>query len=195
MKNLLLVALLCISGGLVAQLDLFQPHTPKRSDTGQYVQKIIPTKASYFEVSSPAELAKAIKEAPTENTFSQGRELLLTLPDPEGRKATFRITRYQMISDELQAVYPSYTTAFGWDIAAPHRKIFLDWTGLGFGASITGGEEGRWYIEPLYHQEKRSTKAFSPVIIRTATGTKAVVSSPIRISWPKWKPLAPRINL
>ena len=160
MKNLLFVVLLFVSGGLIAQLDLFQPHTPKSSDAGQYEQKIIPTKARYFEVSSPTELANAINAAPAEGTNTQGKELLLTLPDPEGNKATFRITRYQMITDELQAVYPTYATAFGWDIAAPHRKIFLDWTGHGFGASITGGEEGRWYIEPLYHQQKKVYQSF-----------------------------------
>jgi hypothetical protein len=161
MKNLLFVVLLLASGGLAAQLDLFQPHTPKSSDADRYEQKITPTKARYFEVTSPTELAKAINAAPAEGTYTQGQELLLlTLPDPEGRKATFRITRYQMITDELQAVYPTYATAFGWDIAAPHRKIFLDWTGHGFGASITGGAEGRWYIEPLYHQQTKVYQSF-----------------------------------
>jgi hypothetical protein len=152
--------LLLLGGGLQAQLDLFQPHAPKSSDADRYEQKITPNKARYFEVTSPTELAKAINAAPAEGTNAQGKELLLTLPDPEGRKATFRITRYQMITDELQAVYPTYATAFGWDVDAPHRKIFLDWTGQGFGASITGGAEGRWYIEPLYHQQKKVYQSF-----------------------------------
>jgi hypothetical protein len=160
MKHLFFSALLLVSGGLQAQLDLFQPHAPKSSDADRYEQKITPTKARYFEVTSPTELAKAINAAPAEGTYTQGQELLLTLPDPEGRKATFRITRYQMITDELQAVYPTYATAFGWDVDAPHRKIFLDWTGQGFGASITGGAEGRWYIEPLYHQQKKVYQSF-----------------------------------
>lgn len=160
LKNLLLVLLVVSGSGLFAQLNLFQPHYLKSSDVNRFERRILPDVARYYEVSAPDLLAKALAKAPAEGSTAPQQELLLTLPDPEGKMATFRITRYQMITPELQAVYPSYVTAFGWDINAPHRRIFLDWTGLGFGATVTGGTEGRWHIEPVYWQQHQVYQSF-----------------------------------
>ncbi len=150
MKYLFFPVLLLISGALAAQLDVFAPVALKNPDPTLFEQRLTPPGASFYQVATPEALAEALAAAPQEEQFTGDRELLLTLPDPQGQKTTFRITRYQMINPALQAAYPTYVTAFGWDVAAPHRKIFLDWTAHGFGASITGGEEGRWYVEPVY---------------------------------------------
>jgi hypothetical protein len=153
MKNLLLLLLVLICGTeLKAQLDAFAPSHLKSSDIATNERRTSPNQAAYFEVNDPSQLATALAKAPTEAGFVAGQELLLTLPNPDGQKSTFRITRYQMITNELQAVFPSFVTAYGWDVEAPYRKVFLEWTELGFGASITGGEEGRWYVAPTFWQ-------------------------------------------
>ncbi|TXF88997.1 T9SS type A sorting domain-containing protein [Neolewinella aurantiaca] len=151
MKNLFLLLFLLFYGvGVNAQIDLFSTSSLKNDDFSENERRAAPTQAAFFELSDPAELATVLQKAPADETFSAGEELLLTLPNPDGVKSTFRITRYQLITDELQAVFPSFVTAYGWDVEAPHRKVFLEWTDLGFGASVTGGREGRWYIAPTF---------------------------------------------
>jgi hypothetical protein len=147
----LLLLLLC-STGLKAQFDAFVPTSLKNADQATHQRRVTPNEASYFTVSAPTALATALAKAPTESNFAAGQELLLTLPNPDGQKSTFRITRYQMITDELQAMFPTFVTAYGWDVEAPYRKVFLEWTELGFSASITGGKEGRWYVAPTFWQ-------------------------------------------
>ncbi|MEM6770068.1 MAG: zinc-dependent metalloprotease family protein, partial [Bacteroidota bacterium] len=148
----LLGLMLLIGSSLSAQHSFFSPHTPKAADALGYEQRVTPTKATYYAVSAADDLAKVLRGAPRE---AEGTTpLLLKLPDPTGNVSTFRIIRYQMITDELQARYPHYVTAYGWDVDAPNRKIFLEWTDLGFGASVTGGAEGRWYIAPHYWQRQ-----------------------------------------
>jgi hypothetical protein len=154
MKNLLLPLLLAVfSVGLNAQLDVFNPANQKRADLATHEQRITPNSATYFQVNAPSALATALAKAPSENNFAAGEELLLTLPNPDGKKSTFRITRYQTLNDDLQATFPSFVTAYGWDVAAPYRRVFLEWTEFGFAASVTGGEEGRWYISPTFWQQ------------------------------------------
>ena len=160
MKNMFFCLAIMASAGLSAQYDFFNSYIPKAEDAVDSERRIVPEAASFYSVDAPSELAKVLGRAPMDGEVNNGEEVLLNLPSPDGNISTFRIIRYQMITDELQAVYPTYTTAFGWDVDAPHRKIFLDWTGHGFGASITGGAEGRWYIEPLYHQQKKVYQSF-----------------------------------
>lgn len=144
--------ILLISSGLTAQHHFFAPYSPKSSDAIGYEQKTTPLHAAYYQVADPGELSKALRAAPSEE--DGGAAFTLTLPDPTGNFSTFRILRYQMISDGLQARYPHYVTAYGWDVNAPNRKVFLEWTDLGFGASVTGGAEGRWYIAPQFWQRQ-----------------------------------------
>lgn len=161
MKNFLLLGLsllLCV--GLSAQTDLFTPASLKTADLANFEMRATPAEASHFTLANPAAMATLLAKAPTENSFTTGEELLLVLPAPSGKKTTFRVTRYQMITEELQAVYPSFVTAYGWDVEAPHRKVFLEWTETGFGASITGGDEGRWFVEPTFRQRTDIYQSF-----------------------------------
>ena len=152
MKHILLALVLMTSGLATAQATFFSPHQPKAADAVGFTQKIIPDQAGYFSVATPADLGKFLQGLPFDDQAVTGEETtLLNVPAPDGTVSTFRLTRYRMISDELQARYPHYVTAFGWDVTAPNRKIFLEWTDLGFGASITGGTEGRWYVSPQFH--------------------------------------------
>lgn len=154
MKHLFLGLIVLISAGLTAQSSFFSSHVPKAADAVGQEQRITPNEAAYYAVAVPSDLAKFLRTLPGEGEANNGDKSLLELPSPDGTVSTFRLTRYQMITDELQAVFPHYVTAFGWDVDEPHRKIYLEWTDLGFGASVTGGEEGRWYVSPQFHQRQ-----------------------------------------
>lgn len=147
MKNLFLGLILLISAGATAQSSFLRPHTPKSDDAAGYVRDVLPDRATYYALDNPSDLEKFLRDLPGEGTLSDD-DALLELPGPDGSVATFRLTRYQMITDELQARYPGYVTAYGWDTDAPHRRIHLEWTAKGLGASVVGGAEGRWYVNP-----------------------------------------------
>ncbi len=158
MKLYPLILSLLLTAGLAGQNTFFEAYTPKQSDATGYIQRYQPDKASSYFVNSPAALATALRKAPNEGSGEPSYQL--SLPTPEGELVTFRIVRYQMITDELQARYPSYVTAYGWDVKAPHRKVFLEWTDLGFGASVTGGAEGRWNIAPQFRERQDLYQSF-----------------------------------
>ena len=153
MKNLLLSVLaLLFSAGLTAQYAPFQAAPLKSDDLANFERRSSPTLSHHLLLDAPSALATALAKAPREDNYSADQETFLTLPDPDGAEKTFRVIRYQMITEELQALYPTYVTAYGWDVEAPHRKVFLEWTDIGFGASVTGGEEGRWIVAPTFRQ-------------------------------------------
>ncbi|WP_273444651.1 zinc-dependent metalloprotease family protein [Neolewinella agarilytica] len=151
MRTLTLCCLLLFSSfSLLAQLSPFQPYQPLVKEADQFERLIHPTIADYFQLDSPAAFAKALLKAPKQVAATGDNEVLLTLPGPDGALATFRIFRYQMITDELQRMYPGFVTLEGWDVDVPQRRVSLNWTSQGFSASVVGGREGRWYVEPLY---------------------------------------------
>ncbi|NJC25981.1 reprolysin-like metallopeptidase [Neolewinella antarctica] len=153
MRNFYLLSILLLSSMLTAQYAPFTPLQPA-SDISTEKQALNgPTKALYFSTDRPAELATFLREVPEEKTKAAEEPTLLELPNPDGSVVTFRVQRYQIIRPELQAVYPSFVTLYGWDVKNPARRVQLDWTDRGFGASVIGGEEGRWLVEPL--SEKR----------------------------------------
>lgn len=160
MKKILFGLIVLISTSLTAQTSFFSPRVYKASDSFGKTQKIMPTAATYYSVANPLQLADFLRAVPGEEQATNSAKSLLRLPAPDGTISTFRLTRYQIISDEMQALYPHYVTAYGWDVDAPNRKIYLEWTDLGFGASVTGGAEGRWYISPQFHQDQALYQAY-----------------------------------
>ncbi|OAV44224.1 hypothetical protein A3850_006825 [Lewinella sp. 4G2] len=132
-------------------------NSPASTDLSPRAQ---PAKASYYELPDAAQLGERIGNAPLYNVGGSGEELVLSLPSPDGELHRFRIVRYQMISPELQARYPKAVTADGWDVDAPYRQISLTWTVQGLRASILGGKEGRWYVEPVYQRDQSVYQSF-----------------------------------
>ena len=150
MRNLLLTGLLIIASfSLTAQRSPFQAYQPATKDANPPERLVKPASAEYFQLASITELSEALQNAPKQEDASAANEVLLTLPGPDGRQATFRLFRYKMITKELQRMYPNFLTLEGWDVDAPHRRVSINWSSLGFSASVLGGAEGRWYIEPL----------------------------------------------
>ena len=118
-----------------------------------------PAAATYLYVELPNELAASLAAAP-EQSVNKAKATTLTLPNPAGELATFRLFRYQMITEELQAAYPDFVTLYGWDTEQPGRRIQLDWTAKGFSATVTGGREGRWFVNQLAPGDVQHYRAF-----------------------------------
>ncbi|NJC25982.1 reprolysin-like metallopeptidase [Neolewinella antarctica] len=153
MKNLYALCVLLCSSMLAAQYAPFTPLSSASTAISEKRAPNAPARALYFATKQPAEFAAYLAAVPEERGTAREESSLLTLPAPDGSVVTFRVQRYQIIQPELRAVYPSYVTLYGWDVKNPGRRVQLDWTDRGFGASVVGGEEGRWFVEPL--SEKR----------------------------------------
>ncbi len=154
MRTLFFAFLLLLAGaGLLAQSDPFTPFVPKQAAAVGLERRITPDEAGYYRVANPTALATLLAKAPLRDAAAPGPSPQLVIPAPDGTKATFQLTRYRMVTPELEATFPGYVTAFGWDVAAPHRRVVVSWTALGFHASVSGGAEGRWYVDPLYWQQ------------------------------------------
>ncbi|MEL7221664.1 MAG: reprolysin-like metallopeptidase, partial [Bacteroidota bacterium] len=134
---------------LWAQSPIFEEliSLEERPETARLVT---PTEARYYQVENRA-LEAYIQATPSSTQLiSVGDDHILELPSPKGELLRFRIVRYQMMEEGLAERFPEITTAIGYDVDQPARRIRLDWTYKGFHASIIGDENGRWYVEPLY---------------------------------------------
>ncbi|NJC25984.1 reprolysin-like metallopeptidase [Neolewinella antarctica] len=143
------LSVLLFSSMLAAQYAPFSPLQANDRLATKERALTDPTEALYFSTEDPAELADFLAAVTEEGDATSGELSLLELPAPDGSVATFRLQRYQMIQPELQVAYPGYVTLYGWDVKNPGRRVQLDWTGRGFGASVMGGAEGHWSVSPL----------------------------------------------
>ena len=93
-------------------------------------------------------LRNRLLAAPHESTTSaETSPATLLLPTPDGTSATFQIVAYDAVGDPAR--YPDIRTWYGLNTEDPDQTIFLDWTELGFHASVRGSEAQPWYIDPV----------------------------------------------
>jgi len=103
MKKILFGLIILISSGLSAQTSFFSPRVAKAADSAGQIQKINPSAATYYSVATPQDLADFLQAVPGEEQITSSAKSLLQLPAPDGSVSPFRLTRYQIITDELQA--------------------------------------------------------------------------------------------
>ncbi|TXF88938.1 T9SS type A sorting domain-containing protein [Neolewinella aurantiaca] len=93
-------------------------------------------------------LRSALKAAPHEtNSTAESSPAILLLPSPDGETSSFRIVTYDAVGDPDR--YPDIRTWYGINTDDFSQTIFLDWTKQGFHASVRGGKNPPWYIDPV----------------------------------------------
>lgn len=140
---------LLLASGLSAQISPFSQLEERQLPGLGTERQVVPTEAGYYQLDDPEELREELRRAAYVGEADKQPDALLQLPAPDGQMHTFRVLRYRLLNDELQAAFPDLLVAEGWDVETPHRRVALNWTIRGFSASVTGGGEGRWYVEPL----------------------------------------------
>ena len=150
MKNFTLFSLLLCSSLLAAQYSPFSPlrQPAERPDLPEFAER-----ATHFEVAAPDDVGAYLADMPMDDE-PDAAGVLLEVPAPDGEAVTFRLFRYRMLNPELQKRYPEFATLYGWDVNNPGRRIHAEWTSLGFGATVTGGQEGRWLVTPTVRNDR-----------------------------------------
>ena len=177
MKKLYLwVALLLLAGPVTAQLTPFAPYAPEAKSLTSDERRIQPYKAHFSQLGSGKALASLLASADEGRVSGKTVGVEVSLPDPNGELVTFKVYRYQMITPELQALYPDFVTLHGYDVTDVTRRVRMDWTSKGFGAAVTGGREGRWHMDPLYTSSTEAYQSYYSVDERGRPGHEAVCS-------------------
>ncbi|AKS43190.1 reprolysin-like metallopeptidase [Wenzhouxiangella marina] len=77
------------------------------------------------------------------------RELLLSLPHPDGHFVDFRVQRSGLLSPGLAKRYPEIRTYRGVAVDGSGQRVWLDVTPQGFHAMVRG-HDGSWFIDPYW---------------------------------------------
>lgn len=110
-------------------------------------RKLSPKTARVLRADTEA-LRLRLWAAPHESTtIAEASPATLRVPTPDGKSATFRIVAYDAVGDPGR--YPDIRTWYGFNTDQPDQTIFLDWTEQGFHASVRGGDDQSWYIDPV----------------------------------------------
>lgn len=113
-------------------------------------RRIITKESVGFRVSSFS-LRNLLLAAPHENRVrAEDSPTKIRIPLPDGKSAVFRIVAYDISPAVDLARYPNIRTWYGVNTRKPSQTIFLDWTERGFHASVSGGGEASYYIDPLF---------------------------------------------
>ncbi|MEL7162549.1 MAG: hypothetical protein AAFN92_17460, partial [Bacteroidota bacterium] len=116
---------------------------------------------------NPANLRDLLLAAPHErNVTASASTARIRIPRPDGSSTVFSIVSYDITGPEALARYPEIRTWYGVNSRNPGQTIFLDWTLRGFHASVSGGGEAAYYIDPLF----RGDTEHYQVYFRSATG-------------------------
>ena len=117
-----------------------------------------PRKAEAFRINRDA-LATELARAPSAKAAKQGAPLsTISVPDPDGGTAKFRIQETSVMEPALAARHPEIKTYAGVGVTDPTATIRLDLTTLGFHASVHEGAGARaWYVDPAVNEPGTTT--------------------------------------
>jgi hypothetical protein len=106
-----------------------------------------------------AGLRTALGTAPLES-LSGTQALLLTLPQPDGTNATFRVQQAPVMAPALAAQFPGIKTYVGVGVDDPAATLRLDLTPLGFHAQVLSAATGAFYIDPASRADTQHYLSF-----------------------------------
>ena len=99
-----------------------------------------------------ASLDAILADAPLES--ARGSEpATLKLPNPSGKLVAFEIVESPVLEDGLAAKYPEIKTYAGTAATGLPASIRLDVTPAGFHASVRGGGQAAWFIDPAFQND------------------------------------------
>lgn len=105
-------------------------------------------------------LAQLLAKAPLEFTpAAKQRELIITIPKPDGGFARFRIEESPMVSPEVAAQVPEWKTYSGRGIDDPTAVLRFSWSANGFTGMVLGAD-GTFYVEPYSKADRAHYRVF-----------------------------------
>jgi hypothetical protein len=99
-------------------------------------------------------LAQLLAKAPLEFTpAAKQKEVIITIPKPDGGFARFRIEESPMVSPQVAAQVPDWKTYSGRGIDDPTAVLRFSWSAAGLSASVLG-VDGAYYVEPYSKRDR-----------------------------------------
>ena len=128
------------------------------SIAGQPANELAVSSATPFSVNW-SKLVATLVSSPTTAAVQSGTSALqIALPSPSGVLQRFQIETSDVMSPGLAAQLPGVRTFRGVGIDDPTATIALDYTQLGFHASVlTSQGNGSWYIDPYFLDDANAT--------------------------------------
>jgi hypothetical protein len=105
-------------------------------------------------------LGQLLAKAPLEFTpAARQRELIITIPKPDGSFARFRIEESPMVSPQVAAQVPDWKTYSGRGIDDPTAVLRFSWSANGLSAMVLGAD-GAYYVEPYSKADRAHYRVF-----------------------------------
>jgi hypothetical protein len=151
MKHSLLISLGVFLGvTLFAQTgaNLWSVANEAQLNLKKQTRRIIPQKYQTFRLDLAA-LQATLSEAPLWQTDAAAKkQVLLTLPMPDGSFEQFRIVEAPVMHPVLAKKFPAIKSFAGWGINDPTAYLRFDLTPQGFHAMILSGKRSDVFIDP-----------------------------------------------
>ncbi|MGB4960708.1 MAG: reprolysin-like metallopeptidase, partial [Saprospiraceae bacterium] len=115
---------------------------------------INPNRATYYDVDDDT-LKNILWSAPKEDDVNvNASNTVIQIGLPNLQIKAFRIVAYDMMESMLAAKYRDIKTYRGVNVNNPLQHIHIDYTSLGFRASISSPGDDKIYIDHVYREEK-----------------------------------------
>ncbi len=180
--GLLLTALLAVLGALVAPAgalaasDAVWSQTGSRLTRGPALVAPNPRESAAFRL-RPVALRPRLDAAPRERARgTRGSLPILAIPAPDGSLKRFRIAESPVMEPGLAAKVPEFTSYTAIGIDDPNATARLDFSPLGFHATVRGAEGG-WFVDPVDPLDPERHIAYRGTL-REGTGLREPVGEP-----------------
>ncbi len=118
-----------------------------------------PEKYKVFRLNQTA-LNSILESAPLEfSSQSRQKEIVLTVPKPDGRFVRFRLEESPVLAPQIAAQHPTWKTYQGYGIDEPATTARFDWTDRGFHGYIMA-TEGTFSIDPYQMNDRENYLVF-----------------------------------
>ena len=151
----LTVVLLALASPVFSQQWTDLPEAEIRGE-----RHLHPKQAALY-ATDPAALRALLVTAPHErDEAAESSATTITIPGPDGSTDTFRIVRYDLLHAADATAFPSIGTWYGTNPDVPGQTIFLDFTPRGFHATVSGGDQPTYYLDPLSRENQEQYQLY-----------------------------------
>ena len=123
----------------------------KKSNSSEISKKIAKTdlpQNNIFELDLPA-MKKMLGTSPKRDNFNTTSNLIITLPNGEGKLENFKVFENSVMAPELAAKYPEIKSYIAVGIDNPNARTYFSYSPLGFKSMTLYPDQSAVFIEPI----------------------------------------------
>ena len=123
----------------------------KKSNSSEISKRITKTdlpQNNIFELDVPA-MKKMLGKSPKRDNFNTTSNLIITLPNGEGKLENFKVFENSVMAPELAAKYPEIKSYIAVGIDNPNARTYFSYSPLGFKSMTLYPDQSAVFIEPI----------------------------------------------